>query len=127
MKFISFLIAAFFAALGLASVWAAVRGESGGYAGAALFLPLAYALLKMPGWSEQWTRKLESQQARKNLQKHGAPNPIREAAAQAAATYTLQYVLDKGTQPSRETVAGWLAKLETLPETQILGLHSDMA
>ena len=49
-----------------------------------------------------------------------------EAASDAAITYSLQYLLDEGSEPSRWTVVKWLAKLETLSEPEILRLHGDM-
>lgn len=56
----------------------------------------------------------------------GALKRKHELASQAAVTYTLQYLVDQGRQPSRETVVGWILKLETLPEAEILRLHGDI-
>lgn len=49
-----------------------------------------------------------------------------DLASEAAVTYSLQHLLDMGAQPSVNTVAGWIARLEQLQEKEILRLHGDI-
>jgi hypothetical protein len=43
-----------------------------------------------------------------------------------ATKYSLQYLLDRGSMPSEDTVSRWITKLKTLPDSQLAALESDM-
>jgi hypothetical protein len=54
-----------------------------------------------------------------------ANNKKSDLAAEVAATYSMQYMLDHGSMPSRDKVTEWIMTMEGLSEMEILELGSD--
>ena len=72
------------------------------------------------GWKRRSEKKLQP--------KVGAVEGMTtdELAAKVAAMYALQYLRDRGTTPSQDTVMRWGAKLTALSESELLQLGSDL-
>ena len=49
-----------------------------------------------------------------------------DLAAKISANYSLQYLLDRGDMPSRETVVRWIRTLTELSEDELLEVGGDL-